>query len=49
MQSTPEGEYDEMRPKARALMAAVGQCDAGGSASAPPATVDEHTRADGRE
>ena len=29
MQSDPEGEYDEMRLKAQALMAAIGECDGG--------------------
>lgn len=41
VQSDPEGEYDEMRLKARALMAAVGICDG----SPGSAQVDEHSTA----
>eukprot|EP00887_Chlorella_sp_A99_P000877 scaffold5.g877.t1 len=41
VQSDPQGEYDEMRLKAAALLRAVGRCDAGGSASAEAAEVDE--------
>ena len=35
----PEGEYEEMRLKARALLRAIGECDGGGGAA--PAAVDE--------
>jgi para-aminobenzoate synthetase len=43
VQSTTEGEYEEMRLKAKALMAAVGKCDraALGEHAASPAEVDE--------
>ncbi|KAI7841835.1 hypothetical protein COHA_004364 [Chlorella ohadii] len=39
VQSDPEGEYEEMRLKARALLRAIGECDGGGGAA--PAAVDE--------
>lgn len=45
VQSTPEGEYDEMRLKAQVLMAAVGTCDSSGGVppgASVPADVDEH-------
>ncbi|PRW59076.1 aminodeoxychorismate chloroplastic [Chlorella sorokiniana] len=38
VQSDPEGEYEEMRLKARALLRAIGECDGGGGG---PAAVDE--------
>lgn len=42
VQSDPQGEYDEMRLKAAALLRAVGQCEAGGGKDgAAPAEVDE--------
>ncbi|EFN57804.1 hypothetical protein CHLNCDRAFT_143187 [Chlorella variabilis] len=37
VQSDPEGEYEEMRLKARALLRAIGECDGGGG----PAAVEE--------
>jgi para-aminobenzoate synthetase len=37
VQSDPEGEYDEMRLKARALLRAIGECDGGGG----PAEVED--------
>ncbi|KAL4425476.1 hypothetical protein ABPG75_009492 [Micractinium tetrahymenae] len=33
VQSDPEGEYEEMRLKARALLRAIGECDGGGPAA----------------
>lgn len=46
VQSTPDGEYEEMRLKARALLAAVGKCDYSPSASgaAQSAQVDDVNR-----
>ena len=45
IQSTPEGEYEEMRLKAAALLRAVGEVDAAGGAkgggAGPAAVVDE--------
>ncbi len=41
VQSDPEGEYDEMRLKAAALLRAVGMCDGSGAAAAAAAAVDE--------
>ena len=35
----PEGEYEEMQLKARALLRAVGMCDGGGGEHCPAAAV----------
>ncbi len=41
VQSDLEGEFQEMRLKARALLAAIGRCDAGGDGGSGPAVLDD--------
>lgn len=44
VQSEPEGEYEEMRLKARALLRAIGECDSAGGTPAAVAEEDEESR-----